>query len=46
VFDKHELELLIGGMTEIDMNDWSWFIDYRGHETDRVIEWFLACLRS
>ena len=47
VFDEHELELLIGGMTEIDMDDWTRFTDYRGYEkTDRVIEWFWACLRS
>jgi E3 ubiquitin-protein ligase NEDD4 len=46
-FDEHELELLIGGMTEIDMDDWPRFTDYRGYEkTDRVIEWFWACLRS
>ncbi|KAI9435078.1 hypothetical protein H4582DRAFT_1972700, partial [Lactarius indigo] len=47
VFDEHELELLISGMTEIDMDDWTRFTDYRGYEkTDRVIEWFWACLRS
>src|SRR6201996_7036448 len=47
VFDEHELELLIGGTTEIDMDDWTRFTDYRGYEkTDRVIEWFWACLRS
>ena len=47
VFDEHELELLIGGMTEIDVDDWTRFTDYHGYEkTDRVIEWFWACLRS
>ena len=47
VFDEHELELLIGGITEIDMDDWTRFTDYRRYEkTDRVIEWFWACLRS
>ncbi|KAI9465917.1 hypothetical protein BJY52DRAFT_1209356 [Lactarius psammicola] len=48
VLDKnHELELLIGGMTEITMGDRTWFTNYRGYDkTDRVIEWFLACLRS
>jgi E3 ubiquitin-protein ligase NEDD4 len=47
VFNKHELELLIGGMEVIDMDDWTRFTDYRGYEnTDRVIEWFWACLRS
>jgi len=47
VFDEHEPELLIGGMMEFDMDDWTRFTDYRGYEkTDRVIEWFWACLRS
>ena len=46
-FDEHELELLIGGMAEIDMDDWAQFTEYRGYEkTDRVIQWFWACLRS
>ncbi|KII86774.1 hypothetical protein PLICRDRAFT_177513 [Plicaturopsis crispa FD-325 SS-3] len=47
VFDERELELLIGGMTDIDMDDWTKFTDYRGYEkTDQVIEWFWKCLRS
>ncbi|KAG6820709.1 hypothetical protein H0H93_012762 [Arthromyces matolae] len=47
VFDERELELLIGGMTEIDMDDWTKFTDYRGYEkTDQVIEWFWQCIRS
>ena len=47
VFDEHELDLLICGTTEIDIDDWMQFTDYRGYEeTDRVIEWFWACLRS
>ncbi|KAI0064968.1 HECT-domain-containing protein [Artomyces pyxidatus] len=47
VFDENELELLIGGMSEIDMDDWTKFTDYRGYEkTDQVIEWFWQCLRS
>ena len=46
VFDEHELELPVGGMTEIDIDDWMRFTDYRGYEkTDRVIEWFWACFR-
>ena len=46
-FDEHELEMLIGGMTEIDMDDWTRFTDYLGYEkTDKVIEWFWACLWS
>jgi len=47
VFDERELELLIGGMAEIDMDDWTKFTDYRGYEkTDQVIEWFWQCIRS
>jgi E3 ubiquitin-protein ligase NEDD4 len=47
VFDEHELELLIGGTMEIDMDDWACFTDYRRYEkTDRVIEWFWVCLQS
>ncbi len=42
LFDEHELELLIGGMKEIDMDDWTQFTDYRGYEKvdgpgDRVV---------
>ncbi|KIY45606.1 HECT-domain-containing protein [Fistulina hepatica ATCC 64428] len=47
VFDERELELLIGGMSEIDMDDWTKFTDYRGYaKTDQVIEWFWKCIRS
>ncbi|KAF9013244.1 hypothetical protein BDQ17DRAFT_1536926 [Cyathus striatus] len=47
VFDEKELELLIGGMSEIDMDDWTKFTDYRGYEkNDQVIEWFWKCIRS
>lgn len=43
-FDEHELELLIGRMTEIDMDHWTQFTDHLGYErTDRVIEWFWEC---
>ena len=47
VFDEHKLKLPIGGMTEIDMDDWMRFTDYRGYEkTDWMIEWFWARHRS
>ncbi|KAF8827633.1 hypothetical protein HHX47_DHR4000315 [Lentinula edodes] len=37
VFDEREMELLIGGISEIDI----------GYEkTDQVIEWFWQCIRS
>ncbi len=46
-FGEHELELLIGGMTEITMGDWTQFTNYHGYEkADRMIEWFWACYCS
>ncbi|KAG8710193.1 hypothetical protein FRC08_017504 [Ceratobasidium sp. 394] len=32
VFGKRELELWIGGMSEINVDDWTRFTDYRGYE--------------
>ncbi|KAG9048732.1 hypothetical protein FS837_012168 [Tulasnella sp. UAMH 9824] len=47
VFDERELELLIGGMSEIDVDDWMKFTDYRGYEmNDQVVQWFWKCVRS
>ncbi|QRW27304.1 HECT-domain (ubiquitin-transferase) [Rhizoctonia solani] len=47
VFDERELELLIGGMSEIDVDDWTKYTDYRGYElNDEVIQWFWQCIRS
>ncbi|KAG7092267.1 hypothetical protein E1B28_008631 [Marasmius oreades] len=47
VFDERELELLIGGMSEIDVDDWTKFTDYRGYEmNDEVIQWFWKCVRG
>ncbi|KAI9691308.1 MAG: hypothetical protein M1820_009771 [Bogoriella megaspora] len=47
VFDERELELLIGGIAEIDVDDWKKHTDYRGYtETDAVIENFWKCIRS
>ena len=41
VFDERELELLIGGIAEIDVEDWKKHTDYRGYqESDDVIQWF------
>lgn len=41
VFDERELELLIGGIAEIDVDDWKKNTDYRGYtEQDEVIQWF------
>ncbi|KAI9452465.1 hypothetical protein BJY52DRAFT_909097 [Lactarius psammicola] len=33
-------------MNETDKDDWARFTDYCGFKTDRVIEWFWACLHS
>ena len=38
VFDERELELLIGGIADIDVDDWKKHTDYRGYtESDEVI---------
>ncbi|AET41664.1 NEDD4 family E3 ubiquitin-protein ligase Ecym_8394 [Eremothecium cymbalariae DBVPG len=45
VFDERELELLIGGIAEIDVEDWKKHTDYRGYqESDEVIKWFWKCI--
>lgn len=47
VFDERELELLIGGIAEIDVDDWKKHTDYRGYtETDEVIQFFWQTIRS
>ena len=41
VFDERELELLIGGIADIDVDDWKKHTDYRGYtEQDEVIKNF------
>ncbi|KAG8444723.1 hypothetical protein GDO86_009768 [Hymenochirus boettgeri] len=42
LFDEYELELLLSGMPEIDVNDWMKNTEYTsGYEKeDKVIEWF------
>lgn len=41
VFDERELELLIGGIADIDVDDWKKHTDYRGYtESDEVIVFF------
>ena len=43
VFDERELELLIGGIADIDVEDWKKHTDYRGYtEQDQVIRNFWA----
>jgi len=47
VFDERELELLIGGIADIDVDDWKKHTDYRGYtEQDEVIKNFWKCIRS
>jgi E3 ubiquitin-protein ligase NEDD4 len=47
VFDERELELLIGGMSEIDVDDWQKHTDYRGYNpSDEVVAWFWKIVRS
>lgn len=46
VFDERELELLIGGIADIDVNDWKKHTDYRGYEeTSPVIQNFWQVCR-
>ncbi len=47
VFDERELELLIGGIAEIDVDDWKKHTDYRGYtENDEVIKFFWQTIKS
>jgi E3 ubiquitin-protein ligase NEDD4 len=47
VFDERELELLIGGIAEIDVDDWKKHTDYRGYtENDEVVQFFWQTIRS
>ncbi|GAA5993448.1 hypothetical protein JCM11641_003937 [Rhodosporidiobolus odoratus] len=47
VFDEKELELLIGGVGEIDVEDWAANTDYRGYtKEDQVVKWFWQAVRA
>ncbi|RMD44483.1 hypothetical protein DV735_g651, partial [Chaetothyriales sp. CBS 134920] len=47
VFDERELELLIGGIADIDVDDWKKHTDYRGYqEQDEVIQNFWKIIRT
>lgn len=47
VFDERELELLIGGIADIDVDDWKKHTDYRGYqEGDEVIQNFWKIIRT
>jgi len=41
IFDERELELLIGGISDIDVDDWRKHTVYRNYkDSDDVIKWF------
>ncbi|TPX39610.1 hypothetical protein SeMB42_g06302 [Synchytrium endobioticum] len=45
VFDERELELLIAGTTEVDVDDWKKHTDYRTYTADdQVVKWFWKCV--
>ncbi|KAH7103559.1 ubiquitin-protein ligase [Auriculariales sp. MPI-PUGE-AT-0066] len=45
IFDPRELELLIGGISDIDVADWAQYTDYRGYTaSDEVVKWFWECV--
>ncbi|GAA5996135.1 NEDD4 family E3 ubiquitin-protein ligase [Rhodotorula paludigena] len=47
VFDERELELLVGGMSDVDMDDWQKHTDYRGYsKEDEVVKWFWQAVKS
>lgn len=47
VFDERELELLIGGIADIDVDDWKKHTDYRGYqESDEVVQNFWKVIRT
>ncbi|KAF3480290.1 E3 ubiquitin-protein ligase RSP5 [Arthroderma uncinatum] len=47
VFDERELELLIGGIADIHIDDWKKHTDYRGYqEDDEVIQNFWKVIRG
>ena len=47
IFDERELELLLGGMAEIDIEDWEKNTEYRNYsKEDAVIQNFWKAVRS
>ena len=47
VFDERELELLIGGLAEIDCEDWkNILIIVVIKKNDQVIQWFWKCINE
>ena len=47
IFNEQELELLISGLPDIDVDDWKKHTDYRGYtENDEVVQFFWQTVRS
>ncbi|GAA5932597.1 uncharacterized protein JCM15063_002150 [Sporobolomyces koalae] len=47
VFDEKELELLIGGVETIDVEDWEKNTEYRGYDAqDALVGWFWAAVKA
>lgn len=47
IFDERELELLISGINQIDVDDWESNTDYRNYKVDdKTIVWFWKCIRE
>ncbi|CEG44370.1 hect e3 ubiquitin [Plasmopara halstedii] len=46
VFDHQELELLICGIPDIDVQDWKTHTTYVGERDERVITWFWNCVHE
>ncbi|KAL4069938.1 hypothetical protein V8B97DRAFT_1900771 [Scleroderma yunnanense] len=47
VFDERELEFVVCGMPEINIEDWISSTDYHGYDkSDKIIEWFWQVVRS
>lgn len=48
VFDANEMEYLLCGITQIDVNDWEEYTTFKGgyHKTHHVVVWFFKAIRS
>jgi E3 ubiquitin-protein ligase NEDD4 len=47
IFDEKELELLLGGITDIDVEDWQKNTEYKNcSPTDQIIVWFWKAVKS
>ena len=45
IFDDRELELLFGGITDVDIEDWKRHTEYKNCKADdKVVKWFWKCV--